>query len=705
MLCSNRVARHAEVYTDELCMAILNGLINQLEANGEYMHGCFGLQAAVEVPDASPVAKTPENGFSGKYRDDLTKQILRDDLVIEARRKELEYFTSKGVWCKRPRREAFARTGRKPVTVRWVDINKGDDIAPRYRSRLVARQLKCQDKSGESFFSPTPPLESLRAVISLAATEVEGWKPCLDDSDQRTQVSLIDISRAYFNAVTDEQDPTYVELPPEEDGFGELVGLLLRHMYGTRRAADGWQQEYSTSLIEMGFVQGISCACVFYHKERQLRTTVHGDDFTTTGPKVSQDWLEEELRRRYELTAAPRLGPGKDDAKEGLILNRVVRWTDSGLELEADPRQAEKLVDECGLTGATPVCTPGVKPAGNLILSDEPLEPRLSTPFRGSAARANYLCADRLDCQFASKEICRHMAAPSKLSWQALKRLGRYLAGAPRLVYTYKWQKADTIEVYSDTDWAGCGKTRKSTSGGVAMVGAHAVKTWSSTQPQVSLSSGEAEFYGTVRASGMGLGFQSLLRDLGCELKVRVWTDSSAAIGICTRQGLGKLRHLDTQTLWIQQAVRSGRVDLRKIGGDVNPADLLTKHMSSQDKLRKLVELFGCRFDTGRAAAAPQLRRDPTDKLTMAGANSLSATTTADNHDHNDEDSNWTATTLPHLTSTNLQAEYPPISVPEDVLPDVDADQEDATYQQGMVIASEIAHEMLTRGRVRYSEA
>ena len=75
------------------------------------------------------------------------------------------------------------------------------------------------------------------------------------------------------------------------------------------------------------------------------------------------------------------------------------------------------------------------------------------------------------------------------------------------------------------------------------------------------------------------------------------------------------------------------------------------------------------------------------------------------NPDHNDEDSNWTSTTLPHLTSTNLQAEYPPISVPEDVLPDVDADQEDATYQQGMVIASEIAHEMLTRGRVRYSEA
>ena len=86
------------------------------------------------------------------------------------------------------------------------------------------------------------------------------------------------------------------------------------------------------------------------------------------------------------------------------------------------------------------------------------------------------------------------------------------------------------------------------------------------------MSSGEAEFNGVVRGAGVGLGYQSLLRDLGIQVGLRVWTDSSAAIGICSRQGLGKLRHLDTHTLWVQQAVRSRRVDLRKIAGEVNPA-------------------------------------------------------------------------------------------------------------------------------------
>ena len=102
------------------------------------------------------------------------------------------------------------------------------------------------------------------------------------------------------------------------------------------------------------------------------------------------------------------------------------------------------------------------------------------------------------------------------------------------------------------------------------------------------MSSGEAEFNGVVRGAGVGLGYQSLLKDLGVSLPVRVWTDSSAAIGISTRQGRGKLRHLDTHTLWIQQAVRTGKVDLRKVLGEVNPADLFTKHPLSRERLQGL---------------------------------------------------------------------------------------------------------------------
>ena len=71
---------------------------------------------------------------------------------------------------------------------------------------------------------------------------------------------------------------------------------------------------------------------------------VHGDDFTATGSKRALDWFETTMREQYELTTQPRLGPGDDDAKEGIILNRIIRWTEQGLEYEVDPRQAEKLI-------------------------------------------------------------------------------------------------------------------------------------------------------------------------------------------------------------------------------------------------------------------------------------------------------------------------------------------------------------------------
>ena len=135
------------------------------------------------------------------------------------------------------------------------------------------------------------------------------------------------------------------------------------------------------------------------------------------------------------------------------------------------------------------------------------------------------------------------------------------------------------------------------------------LKTWSATQPTVSLSSGEAEFYGVVKAAGLALGQQAVLRDLGHLLPVRVWTDSSAAIGICSRQGLGKLRHVATHTLWVQEKVRTRAIELRKVRGEVNPADLFTKHQLSKDRVESLVRLFGCEYRDGRPISAPQLRR------------------------------------------------------------------------------------------------
>ena len=78
------------------------------------------------------------------------------------------------------------------------------------------------------------------------------------------------------------------------------------------------------------------------------------------------------------------------------------------------------------------------------------------------------------------------------------------------MVFKFDYQSADHIDAHADMDWAGCPRSRRSTSGGCIMVGTHLLKCWSSTQAGVAMSPGEAEFYGAVKGAIIGLGMKAL---------------------------------------------------------------------------------------------------------------------------------------------------------------------------------------------------
>ena len=138
------------------------------------------------------------------------------------------------------------------------------------------------------------------------------------------------------------------------------------------------------------------------------------------------------------------------------------------------------------------------------------------------------------------------------------------------------------------------------------MHGKHLLRSWSRMQTLIALSSAEAELYGTVRASCELLGCRSMARDYGKELGCRLYADASAALGIIQRLGLGKVRHLETNTLWVQQACRTKLIQYHKVPGEDNPADILTKHLA--DEPRKRHALFcGMVPLSGRARIAPNV--------------------------------------------------------------------------------------------------
>ena len=98
----------------------------------------------------------------------------------------------------------------------------------------------------------------------------------------------------------------------------------------------------------------------------------------------------------------------------------------------------------------------------------------------------------------------------------------------------------------------------------------------------------------------------SVMQYWGLQVKTILVTDASAALGVLGRCGLGKLRHIDTSYLWLQQPVIREQVELIKINGKVNPADMNTKGLTSE-QINMFISALNMTYVEGRAELAPEL--------------------------------------------------------------------------------------------------
>ena len=168
-----------------------------------------------------------------------------------------------------------------------------------------------------------------------------------------------------------------------------------------------------------------------------------------------------------------------------------------------------------------------------------------------------------------------------------------------------------------------------------------------------------------------------------------LFTDRSAARGIIHRAGLGKLRHLETGCLWLQAAVKVKPLQVRKVLGAENPADLFTKHSLTRDRLMKLTALFDCRFASGRAAGAPQTGTSTAPRVTMAEAMAV--------------DEAVAEPFMPHvsLNVTDLDRLYPSVTVPDAVDAEDGNDLVDQTLDVGLRQVEELVQACAEQGRRR----
>jgi len=572
----------------------------------------------LEEPDQEWIVEPFQIKDSTKsvFYDNVTGFELDADLVKAARRKEMEFLLQLGVWAIVDVNEAWSVTGRPPITVSWVDINRGDAITAEYRSRLVVNETKrvSGHMDASEVFSATPPLEALRMQASLFMSLP--FATTAKTPEQDIVWRFLDISRAHPNCPM--RRDVYTLLPAEHPDYtveGLKCGRLVMTLYGTRDAGQNFELTVFVALTDEAFERGVTNPCCYFHAKKQLSVYHHGDDFAIVGHRESTIWATEVIGKTFVVKDRGCLGPRSTDLKEILFLHRSVAYVAGGhggerIEIAPDPRHAEILVALSGLNVKSKgVVTPGEK----ISMTDEmlaPLPEDEQPAFRSQAMRLGYLSLDRPDVQFPAKELARGLSRPQRRHAVALRRVVRYLLHAPNLSWHFprqRWPKR--IRTWSDTDWAGCPVTRRSSSGTCQSFGAHLWWTSSSTQTPISLSSGEAEFYGVVKAASRAIGGKNLAIDLGFllfgELESEIATDSSAARGIASRRGTGRIRHLETGSLWVQAALQQGKFTLIKVKGTDNWADLGTKNVD-RDTLQRLVHAMGLHVTRRRSALAPR---------------------------------------------------------------------------------------------------
>ena len=143
-------------------------------------------------------------------------------------------------------------------------------------------------------------------------------------------------------------------------------------------------------------------------------------------------------------------------------------------------------------------------------------------------------------------------------------------------------------------------------------IGEHFIKGWSKTQASVTLSSAEAELVAMCKLAAEMIGLGSLAMDLGNDMKVTMYADSSAAIAIAKRKGAGKLRHINIGLLWIQEKTEAEEIVIKKVKGVSNPSDMMTKGVN-KETLDKYMSMIKQKVEEGRAREGLKVKEGKQD--------------------------------------------------------------------------------------------
>ena len=394
------------------------------------------------------------------------------------------------------------------------------------------------------------------------------------------KIHHFDIPNAFLNG--DLSETVYMKQPPgyiDKDN-PDFVCLLRKALYGLKQASLAWYIKLDDVLTSLGLHKHDSDPCLYYHFDSKssewAMVLIYVDDNAITGTDSLRNKIIEALVREFrakDLGVASRyIGTSIETLPDGLLLHQK--------------KDIEETLHRFKLSNVTPLKTPFNDKSHNDITNSQPFD---ETKYRSAIGTLMwYALSTRPDILFAVTSLAQYQANPTKLAWEALTRIFRYLKGTLSygIFIPFKCEKGTTsflLRPYSDASYADPVLGLHSGSGIIFFLNDVPIHWISRKQCLITLSSTEAEIVAASLCAQELLWITQLLQPLvQIKLPISLHIDNLSLKYIAeTILVSHRTKHLNIRYLFIKQLIEEHPVILKWIPSQENLADVLTKYVPS----------------------------------------------------------------------------------------------------------------------------
>jgi hypothetical protein len=474
--------------------------------------------------------------------------------------------------------------GKNLVGCKWVFKTKRDangDV-DRFKARLVAQGYSQEyGVDYDEVFAPVARYDSIRSVLAIG-------------SQLDLEIHQMDVKSAFLNGELDEEIFMRQPVGFEDKNHPEKVCRLNTSLYGLKQSARCWNLVIDSYLKSEHFKQNAADPCVYYKhevidgKDVIVIVAVYVDDSIICSNVIHILNAEKKhLSSRFEM----------DDRGEiHYILGMTVNRDRARRILTIDQKcYLQNVLLRFGMENCKPMSTPVDSDAKFVSLSKDE-EPTDVTLYQAAIGSLNYaaICT-RPDLSTAVGILSKFMQRPGKEHWVGIKRVLRYIKGTLSYGLVYSPSDSFRLLAYSDSDWAGCVETRKSTSGYVSRLGNCTISWRSKKQPIVALSSTEAEYIALCAATQEIVWLRRLLEGVDHEQggATVVYKDNQGAMSLSRNpKDHSRTKHIDVKYHFVRENVEKEVIDVVYIPTAEMLADSLTKGLA-KPKFEKFREAMG----------------------------------------------------------------------------------------------------------------